>query len=117
MSIMAKKAKMKPKNPFHGRWLIESMTEWDDEFINAEMRGYFEFGDDGTGSFHFGYVHGHTDYLIAERDDEPAVEFTWEGNDEMDPATGRGWAVLKDGKLDGMLFFHRGDESGFVAKK
>ncbi len=53
--------KKKSRSPIHGRWLIESMTERDDEFINAEKRGYFEFVDDGMGSFHFGYVHGNID--------------------------------------------------------
>jgi hypothetical protein len=38
------------------------------------------------------------------------VEFSWEGNDECDPASGRGWAVLEeDGSLCGRIFFHLGD--------
>jgi hypothetical protein len=44
------------------------------------------------------------------------VEFSWEGNDESDPASGRGWAVLEeDGSLSGRIFFHLGDDSGFTA--
>jgi len=44
------------------------------------------------------------------------VEFTWEGNDECDPASGRGWAVLEeDGSLRGRIFFHHGNDSGFTA--
>jgi hypothetical protein len=35
----------------------------------------------------------------------------------MDPWTGRGWAVLEDDKLRGMIFFHPGDESAFTAKR
>ncbi len=36
----------------------------------------------------------------AERDGRPGVEFSWEGNDECDLASGRGWAVLEeDGSL------------------
>jgi hypothetical protein len=35
----------------------------------------------------------------------------------MDAAQGRGWAVIKDGELHGIIFFHGGDESGFVARK
>jgi hypothetical protein len=35
----------------------------------------------------------------------------------MDPAQGRGWAVVKDDELHGMIFFHEGDDSEFVAKK
>jgi predicted phosphodiesterase len=45
------------------------------------------------------------------------VEWTWDGNDEMDPAQGRGWAVVKGDELHGMIFFHGGDGSQFVAKK
>jgi hypothetical protein len=44
------------------------------------------------------------------------VEFTWEGNDESDPASGRGWAVLEEGgSLSGHIYFHLGDDSGFRA--
>ena len=50
------------------------------------------------------------------RDGKPAVEFTWDGNDEMDPAQGRGWAVLEGEELRGEIFFHLGDESSFVRK-
>jgi hypothetical protein len=38
-------------------------------------------------------------------------------NDEMDPAQGRGWAVMKGDELHGMIFIHNGDDSEFVAKK
>jgi hypothetical protein len=34
----------------------------------------------------------------------------------MDPAQGRGWAVRKGDELHGMIFFHSGDDSEFVAK-
>jgi hypothetical protein len=37
-------------------------------------------------------------------------------NDEMDPAQGRGWATVKGDELHGMICFHGGDNSGFVAK-
>ncbi len=49
----------------------------------------------------------------------PAVEFSWEGGDGADgtPLSGRGWAVLDEGELNGMIFMHLGDDSGFVAKK
>jgi hypothetical protein len=36
----------------------------------------------------------------------------------MDAVSGRGWVTLEsDNLLKGMLFFHGGDESGFVAKR
>jgi hypothetical protein len=111
-------AKSKPKpNPFTGRWRIVSMSAWDEDFIDEEEEGYFEFNERSWGEFHFGYVHGRMDCRLATRDGVPAVEWTWDGNDEMDPAQGRGWAVLKGGELHGMIFFHGGDDSEFVAKR
>jgi len=100
-----------------GRWRIVSMSAWDDEFIDEEEEGYFEFDQQGNGQFHFGYVHGDMDCRLTTRDGEPAVEWTWNGNDEMDPAQGRGWAVVNSDELHGMIFFHGGDDSEFVAKK
>lgn len=91
------------------------MTEWDEDYINAEVQAFIELEENGTGRFQFGYVQGYMDWRAA--DGEPAVEWSWEGNDEMDPAQGRGWAKRKDDELHGMIFIHLGDESGFVAKR
>ena len=111
------KAKPKPKSPFTGRWRIVSMSAWDEDFIDEEEEGFFEFDEKGGGEFHFGYVQGRMDCRLTTRDGEPALEWTWDGNDEMDPAQGRGWARLKDDELHGMILIHLGDESGFVAKR
>ena len=110
-------AKSKPNVPFSGRWRIVSMSAWDEDYIDEEEEGFFEFDGKGGGGFHFGYVQGHMDCKPTKREGEPAVEWTWDGNDEMDPAQGRGWAVLKDDELHGMIFFHGGDDSEFVAKR
>jgi hypothetical protein len=98
--------KAKPESPFAGRWHIASMTEGDEDFINAEVQGFIEFDDKNSGSFQFGYVSGDMDCRLTTRDGVPAVEWTWDGNDEMDHAEGRGWAVLKGDELHGMMFFH-----------
>jgi len=109
--------KTRPKNWIAGRWLIESMTEWDRNFIDEMVRGYFEFDAKDSGTFQFGYVEGQIDYRLDERDSKPAIEFTWDGNDEMDPAQGRGWLVLEGDELKGMFYIHHGDESGTVLKR
>jgi hypothetical protein len=114
---MMAKAKSKSGSPFGGRWHIVSMTEWDEDYINEEVQAFIEFDAKGSGEFQFGYVQGSMDCRLTTRDGEPAVEWTWEGNDEMDPAMGRGWAVLKGDELHGMFFFHEGDDSGFVARR
>lgn len=43
---------------FTGRWRIVSMSAWDQVFIDEEEEGYFEFEQNDSGQFHFGYVHG-----------------------------------------------------------
>ncbi len=110
--------KTKAENPLFGRWRITLMEQWDQDFVNEEVEGFFEFRPDGLGEFQFGYVHGEIDFRSTTRDGKPAVEFSWEGSDEMDPVQGRGWAALV-GKntIEGMFFFHQGDESAFRATR
>lgn len=107
----------KRTSPFTGRWRIVSMSAWDQEFIGEEEEGYFEFDQKNNGQFHFGYVQGQMDCRLTIRDGDAACEWTWDGNDEMDSVQGRGWAIVKNNELHGMIFFHNGDDSEFVAKK
>ena len=109
--------KSKPESPFTGRWRITWMDQWDQDFVDEEVEGFFEFRLDGLGEFQFGYVRGEIDCRQSTRDGKPCVEFTWDGNDEMDPAQGRGWAVIDGDEIMGEIFFHQGDESEFKAKK
>jgi hypothetical protein len=93
------------------------MEQWDQDFIDAEVEGYLKFGPRNLGSFQFGYVQGEIDNRLTTRDGKPCLEFTWEGNDEMSMACGRGW-VVKDGDgLSGVIFFHQGGESALKARK
>ncbi len=69
----------------------------------------------GSGEFAFGCVTG-TIYGAGGADAK-TVEFTWDGNDEMDQARGDGWAELQpDGSITGQICFHRGDEMDFTAR-
>lgn len=112
---MAKKSKS--ENPFTGHWHIVSMSQWDEEYINAEVPAFIEFDARGTGRFQFGYVRGNLTGKIGLRDGKRTIEFTWEGMDEMDECSGQGWVVLEGNELQGLIVFHSGDESEFVAKK
>jgi hypothetical protein len=99
-----------------GRWRIVAMELWDTDAIDLVAPGFIEFDSDQTGRFGFIAVQGWMDCREGIRDGRPGVEFTWEGSDEGDPVSGRGWAVLADdGTLDGRIFFHLGDDSGFRA--
>ena len=65
---------------------------------------YILFEAHGCGEFAFGCVTG----AVRRRRRHDAVEFTWDGNDEMDEAHGDGWAELQpDGSLKGEICFHR----------
>lgn len=93
------------------------MSGWDRDAIDLVAPGYLEFARGGTGQFGFIAVRGWLDCRPVERDGRPGVEFTWEGSDEGDQVSGRGWAVLVDGDtIEGHLFFHLGDDSSFRAR-
>jgi hypothetical protein len=111
------KAREHLTTPFTGRWRIVSLDEWDLDYVEEKRPAFIEFGADQMGEFRFGLTSGNIDYRITDRGGQAAVEWTWEGMDEMDSCTGRGWAVLEGGELHGMFFFHQGDESGFVARR
>ncbi len=112
--MMAKK-KSKLKTLFLGRWNIVSMSTWDEDYLNEEVPAFIEFEEKQKGEFHFGYVQGIMDYREGQRNGKPCVEWSWEGNAEMDPLSGRGWAVLEGDELIGMIFIHQGDDSDFEA--
>lgn len=112
---IAGKKRRKRGGEMVGRWRIVWMETWDQDFVDEEVEGYFEFDKNGGGEFQFGYVHGQLDCRQVERDGKPGVEFSWDGNDEMDPAQGRGWAALNGEEIEGRIFIHRGDDSAFRA--
>ena len=97
-----------------GRWRIVEMPDYTDDYPDMMEPAYILFGDHGCGEFAFGCVTG----AFASGGDHNAVEFDWDGNDEMDEACGDGWAELQDdGSLAGEIRFHNGDESGFIARR
>jgi hypothetical protein len=110
------KAPRQAHSPLVGRWRITWIEQWDQSFVDAEVEGSIRFDRDGSGEFQFGYVHGNISYQVTEHNEKPAVVFTFEGNDEMDPCSGRGWAFRKGDRIGGKLVFHGGDASKFKAE-
>ena len=100
-----------------GRWRIVEMDLWDRDAIDLVEPGFVEFDRDGTGQFGFVAVRGWMDCRNTVRGGRAAVEFSWEGDDEGDPVSGRGWTTLIDGTtMEGHLFLQLGDDSGFRAE-
>jgi hypothetical protein len=112
-----KTKKRKPRNQLHGRWRITWMDQWDQDFVDAGVEGFFNIGPNGLGEFQFGYVRGDIDYRETTREGRPCIEFSWDGNNETDSAQGRGFAALDGGDLSGTIYIHQGAESDFRAKK
>jgi hypothetical protein len=112
-------ARRVPKSvvPLTGRWRIVEMSGWDRDAIDLVEPGFIEFAGDGRGQFGFIAGRGWLDCRPVEQDGRVGVEFTWEGVDEGDQVSGRGWASLVDGEtIEGRVFFHLGDDSSFRAK-
>jgi uncharacterized protein YndB with AHSA1/START domain len=76
-----------------------------------EVPGHFIFNKDGTGHFQFGLVRGEMDCRIETANEPERIEFSWEGQEELDSTSGRGWAVIEFGEIRGRIFFHLGDDS------
>jgi hypothetical protein len=103
-------------NVLTGRWRITEMDLWEQNDIDLVAPGFVEFGEDHRGSLGFIAVQGGIDWREAPL--QPGAEFTWEGFDEGDPVTGRGWTVVEEGRsLRGHIYFHLGDDSGFRAER
>ena len=78
------------RNPFVGRWRITDMEQWDVEYRDVIVPAFIEFSQNGQGEFQFGTVVGWLDCRFAPRDGRPAVEFSWDGQNDNDPGSGRG---------------------------
>src|SRR5262245_46830642 len=108
----------KKKSPYTGTWRIIEMEMWDSDYLDAEVPAYITIKPDGSGEFQFGYVSGGIFGEIDSDSGAERFEFTWEGSDEMDAASGSGWLRPAGGdRLEGKIRFHRGDSSGLVAER
>jgi hypothetical protein len=111
-------SRQRPTNVLMGRWRITEMDLWEQDDIDLVAPGFVEFGEDHRGSLGFIAVQGGMDWREAPRYGQQGAEFTWEGFDEGDPVTGRGWTVVEEGgSLRGHIYFHLGDDSGFRAER
>lgn len=92
-----------------GRWRVVATPGYD----MAVAGSYVLFAKDG-GEFTLDCLTGAIDGAC----DGDAVAFTWEGNDEMEEASGDGWAELQeDGSLQGEINLHNGDDIPFIARR
>ena len=91
------------------------MDLWDVDAIELMGPAFIDFEASGGGQFRFIAVEGLIDWRPRVGGGHGRVEFTWEGDDEGDRVSGRGWVEVVDDVLQGHIFFHLGDDSGFRA--
>jgi hypothetical protein len=96
-----------------GKWRIVKMPDYTSDYPDMVEPAYILFDGKGGGEFAFGCVTG----AIHGAGNGDAIEFNWYGNDEMDEASGEGWAELRsDGCLKGQICFQNGDDANFTAQ-
>jgi len=105
---------MKTPKKFAGQWRIAETEMWDGDALDMVVPAHITFGADGLGHFQMIAVEGDIDC----RFENDKVEFSWLGDDDGEPANGRGWAeIAKNGQLRGRIYFHQGDDSSFAARR
>ncbi len=99
-----------------GEWHIVEMEMWDEDYFNMDVQAYIKVNENRLGFFQFGLVSGQIDGEVLKYGGKERFEFTWDGNDECDPAQGSGWFEVRDeNKIGGRIKIHLGDSSTFSA--
>lgn len=81
---------------FTGDWRIiqcDLCNANDRDMLGPAM---IRIGKDGLGSFNVVVISAGIDCRYATRDGKAIVEFTFDGDDDGHPCTGRGWATIHD---------------------
>jgi hypothetical protein len=105
------------KSRFLGKWRIVWMDQFDRKDIDMEVPAHITLENGARGNFQFILVSGAMDgeYRALDRW-VCAFDFTWEGNDECDDASGDGWmGFVSDTRAEGEFRFHCGDTYKFKA--
>jgi hypothetical protein len=97
-----------------GKWRIVGMPGYVSDYADMMEPAYILFGE-ASGAFAFGCITGYLGGVSAKA---TAVDFSWDGNDEMDEASGEGWAEIQpDGSLEAEITLQSGDEITFTARR
>ncbi|MDQ2860533.1 MAG: hypothetical protein M3T55_07380 [Pseudomonadota bacterium] len=95
-----------------GKWWIVELPGYEPDYKDMMGPAFINF-EPGAGEFAFGCVTGSFPGAVAG----DAVEFDWNGNDEMDEVRGQGWAERRaNDTLTGEIHVHNGDDIPFIAK-
>jgi hypothetical protein len=103
---------------FSGRWRITLMDTFPEDALDIAGDAHLTFSGTDDGEIAFVAVRAFLDVRYGSRDGAATAEFSFEGTDEGDPISGRGWAALGTaGRLVGHVDIHSGEESPFVCER
>ncbi len=103
---------------FAGRWRIVETDNWDSDFRGLVKAAHLSFDGASGSEIAFGALEGFLDVRYGARDGSVCAEFSWERQDDNDPACGRGWAAIGTmGCLVGHFYIHNGNDSGFDCER
>lgn len=105
------------KHSLLGTWRIVETDVWDVDDLDVMDPAHLTLEPKGHGRLGLLAIEAELDYRVVQREGLPAIEFSFEGSDEGDQISGRGWAILDGEQLRGHLFIHQGDDSGFTAAR
>jgi hypothetical protein len=98
-------------------WRIVETELWDLDDLDVMEPAHLTLKPNGHGSLALLAIEAILDYRVVQREGLPSIEFSFEGSDEGDQISGRGWAILDGEQLRGRIFIHHGDDSGFTAAR
>jgi hypothetical protein len=103
----------KSERRLKGKWRIVEAEMFDRGYLNLAGPAFIELDGEGGGEFAWGALTATLHCGVTPR----GVDFTWSGSDEMDEASGEGWADLEeDGSMTGEISYSNGDETSFKAR-
>ena len=102
---------------FDGRWHSVEMDVWDKDFLDLVETAHLTFKGAVDGEIAFGALKGFLDVRYSTRDGSACAEFSWQGNDENDPASVVDGLSGTAGRLVGHFYIHNGEDSGFVCDR
>ena len=105
------------KHALLGTWRIVETELWDLDDLDLMEPAHLTLKPNGHGSLSLLAIEAILDYRVVQREGLPTIEFSFEGSDEGDQISGRGWAILDGEQLRGRVFIHHGDDSGFTAAR
>jgi hypothetical protein len=104
------------KPQYLGTWRITEMEVWEAAYVNLAGPGQFRINRDGSGFMQFGVVKAALDCRMEQIGPIERLEFTFQGVDEEEAISGRGWLTVSGEAMTGQICFHRGENSGFTGR-